>query len=163
MKLNKWYEEREKFNGKFYSEKMYLTSIERFLELNHANNAEVTWDFEIDELFSFLFNNANQLHSFEDTIVIKYKETYIELFEIHGQGCFRNVNTPVEETLECVCFNDIVKYFETNEKPFKSYAMSVVSRALDTLEYAFNEDSINVDEKVIKFDDIKKYLLKNLK
>lgn len=129
--ITEWYEEKEKFKKEFYNRKKYLTIIDKVFN-KYMDNDNESWDFDVDELFSFLYDNVLSLSAdideedFEE-VFIKYKEKYLKLFEIHGQGCFRSISTTTEEPEAYIKYEDIIKYYETKEKPYRTYIMEIKS------------------------------------
>ena len=163
--LLKWHEERQKFNENFYKEKKYLTAIEKIVdkEINSDEEYRGNWDSEIDEMFSFLFNNAYKIQPFCEEIAIKYKDKFISLFEIHGQGCYRRIELLKEEPEVYVKFEDIVRYYETKKKPYGCYMLEIIDRGLDMIDIATSGHYVYIDEKEIDLNNVRNYIYKNLK
>mgnify|MGYP000863931258 CR=1 FL=1 len=164
MNILDWYEEKERFRKEFYDKRKYLTTIEDIVGVCiHNDDYEDIWTDEIDELFSFLFDNAYKIMPFKEKIIIKYKDKFISLFEIHGQGCFRSIDKVDKVPKKYVNFEDIVKYHEIKEKPYRSYVMEIINRALNTLKIALDSETIDLGGNRIKLDEVRKYLDENLK
>lgn len=156
----KYYERIEKFREKFYNEKMYL-EIEKIInkDINNDDYKEDTeWTDNVDEMFSFLFDYAFDIMPFEEEVNIRHNDEYINLFEMHGQGCFRSISTLDEIPDEYVNFSDIVRFYETKEKPFKSHVLEVVNKSLDVLEIAME----GIDGASTDIDKIREYVINNL-
>lgn len=164
MSILDWYEKREEFRKKFYEEKRYLSVIDSITGTCLDNDDyEGNWTDEIDEMFDFLFDNAYKIMPFEEEVVIKYKDKLISLFEIHGQGCFRRISEVEDEPKFHVNFEDIVKYYELNEKPYKSYVLEIINRALNAFEVMLDSDTIDLDGQKVNLNDIRIYIEENLK
>lgn len=156
------YNERAKKAEEFYECRKYLVLIDDFMCQDISNqdyySEEDKWTEDIDMMFSFLYENANELMLFNDeTVFVEHKGQYLELFEIHGQGCFRRI-CPLKETPQVsVKFEDIVKLEEYNQKPIKSDVLKLVNIALDSLGTVSKGLDINID-----IDTVKDYLRLNL-
>lgn len=155
-----WYIKREALREDFYKRKKYLSLIDDIVGVNIDNDGycDDRWNNEIDEMFDFLFDNAYKIMPFQDEIVISYKDKYVSLFEMHGQGCFRRISEVIEEPSKYISFSDIVRYYEFKEKPYKSYVSEIVDRALSTLKVANNSDCIVIDNTEINIDEVKDYI-----
>lgn len=161
----KYYRERELKEDEFYRDKRYLTLIEDMID-NNINSDDYLepkkWTGDIDNMFSFLYNNAQYVgvlgEDFDGTLNVKYKESYISLFEMHGQGCFRSIETLRDKPENYVLFNDIVEFVETGVKPVRTQVLDVVNLSLDSLEAISDGLELEIDIK-----SIRNYLSINLK
>ena len=159
-----WHKKRQEFNEKFYEEKRYLTTIEKIVDKEiDSDEYKGDWNFEIDEMFSFLFDNAYKIQPFCEEIAIKYKDKFISLFEIHGQGCYRRIETLEEKPEVYVEFKDIVKYHETGEKPYGCYVMEILDRGFEMIDIATDKLYVYIDGEEIDLIDVRSYLYNNLK
>lgn len=99
----------KKFNEKreFVDNKEYLNVIKDIIEKgdinSDCNDGDNQWKGEFDLLFDFLYDNASSISVFDEEhynpIYVKYENKLIELFEIHGQGCYRRIRVLNDEGL----------------------------------------------------------------
>lgn len=154
------YNKRTQEIDNFYKCKKYMVLIDDLMEqeINNQDYSEPDkWTTEIDTMFDFLFDNAAELIDFEDEVVIEHKGKYLELFEMHGQGCFKRI-CPVKKPNEFVSFKDIVCFEEFKKKPMKSEVLNIVNLALESMEVMSNGFEMDID-----FNQVKDYLRLNLK
>lgn len=164
-KIIEGYKLKEEKKQSFIKNKEYLTQIELVLDKDRCNEDRELWTDETDLLFSFLYDHAEEIclcEEYSESFFIKYKNTYLELFEIHGQGCFRSITIANDTPPNYVSFDDIVTYEETGKEPYKNTVLKIVERSLKTLAYATQNDYIEEDGDYLSVDKILKYLNKNL-
>lgn len=156
-----YHRKRERKRRKFYEEKKYLNLIDTLMnrDIDSDDYREPSeWTNEIDEMFSFLYDNAYALLPFDEEVVVRHNNAFISLFEMHGQGCYRRISKVKKEPREYVLFDDIVRYFEAGEKPYKNKVLETINQALDTLEVALK----GVDNNYLDVDDVREYIKENL-
>lgn len=156
-------EKIEKEKKEFHEQKRYK-NIDLLLgkDINTDDYNNDDWTDSVDEIFSFLYEKAYELVPFDKEVIIKYKDEYISLYEIHGQGCYRSVNSASEEDclrINCIEYEDIISYYKTGKKPIKNKVVEVTHHALDLLEIALK----GTDNDFIDIKMAKDYISKNLK
>lgn len=159
-------ETRDKKRKDFIDEKKYLELIDFLidneLDNNHYQEPQL-WTNEIDMMFDFLYSNAQALEVFNDDwdgeLLIKYEDKYISLYEIHGQDCYRRIASAIRShPVNCVNFDDIVKFVEEGVKPIRTQVLQVANMALNSLEVISSQLNLSID-----IYEIKEYLINNLK
>lgn len=160
----KEFEKIRKIEEEFINKKKYINVIEEVLNKNIDTDPyeePKVWTEDVDLLFNFLYDNACEIsilgQDFDGTIYIKYKDKYISLFEIHGQGCYRRISTLDNKPVDFINFDDIVAYVENGIKPERVKILELVNLALDSM--GFISEGLNLD---IDIEYVKQYLRENL-
>lgn len=154
----------------FLYSKEYMPILNRWAyKMQHSEQIVLTsesytaWTDDIVLVYDFLYDNAESIHHFiGDDVIIKYKDIYITLFEMHGQGCFQSITIDKEEKYDYVPFNHIEHYVETGEKPMRYHALETIDKGLNAIR-AIQGDMIEPSDVNIDLNDIWIYLLENLK
>jgi len=158
LDIMRYYREREKIAEKFYDEKKYNELI---LKIIDKDNDSENWDIEDDIMFSFLFGKAEELAGIEEEVNIRYEDKVINLFEIHGQGCYRRFKI-IDSADYCIDYEDLVEFHETGKKPLKYTVLDILDRAFDTLSCAHNSEVIEINGQKINLEEVKYYIINKI-
>lgn len=158
------YENRAKFKDEFYKDKKHLTGLDGITKYIDNQSYGDVWSDEMDELFSFLYDNGGQVDFFndEDTINIKYKDKYYSLCEMQGQGCYRSFNILEDEPDSYINFKDIVNYHDFKKLPYNINVLQLIYRGFSAIKAVNGENCIELNYEKFNLDDVFKELAKVL-
>lgn len=115
---------------KFVTEERYVDLLTKLTEkMPVISTDDDEWTEEIDFLFDFLVDNAEKAkgalgYDYNKEVFVEYEGKIINLFEMHGQGCFRHLSVhnigdeavePCKDILS-VAYEDIIEYVETGAR-----------------------------------------------
>lgn len=163
-KILKEIEDIRYFKENFYKNKKHLTLLSTIDSQIH-NQGDPNWNEDIDELFSFLYDNGNQLdfYSDSDDMYIKHGNMFYELQNIHGQGTYCSIKPIDIEPEHFVLFADIVKYYETGKKPLNINLIEVVLRGLSAVEAVNGSSRIEINNEYVDIGTISDLVVEKFK
>lgn len=145
----------------FLSSGKYKEVIEYLLNENIDDSKEEVWNEDVDLFFTCMYDKALEVvgpyDKEEYSISIKYKDKFIELYEVYGQGSYRTIQTLDKAPENYVYFEDIVNFIDNGEVPERTRVLDLVNIALDSMSLVLREVDSDVD-----IDSVKTYISNNL-
>ena len=152
------------FKENFYKDEKHLTLLSTIKSHTH-NQGDPNWDEDIDELFSFLYDNGNQLdfYSDSDDMYIKYDDMFYELQNMHGQGTYCSIEPINTEPEHFILLEDIVKYYETGKKPLHINLIEVVLKGLSAVKAVNGSSRIEINNEYMDIGFISDLVVEKFK